>query len=143
MTVPRLIEVIGGNPYLNPGAPAPLRVDRYSGLWMDVATPAYQECDLPWLLIWALPIAEGGEFVQVADQQSRFLALDVDGDVIVIAIESFPGVPFGGLLEASLDVVDSMRIEPGEYVPPEPSASPPVPAPSPAPSPLPSPSAAS
>ncbi len=110
---------------------------------MDVATPAYEECDLPWLLIWALPIAEGGEFVQVADQQSRFLALDVDGDVIVIAIESFPGVPFGGLLQASLDVVDSMRIEPGEYVPPEPSASPPVPAPSPAPSPLPSPSAAS
>ncbi len=101
-TVPRLMEVIGGNPYLNPGPPSPLDVDGFSGLWMDVATPAYEECDLPWLLIWALPIAEGGEFVQVADQQSRFLAVDVDGDVIVIAIESFPGVPFGGLLEASL-----------------------------------------
>ena len=119
-TVPRLLEVIGGNPYLNPGPPAPLEVDGFGGLWMDAATPAYDECDLPWLLIWALPMAEGGEFVQVADQQSRFLALDVDGDVIVIAVESFPGVPFGGLLEASLDVVDSMRIEPGEYVPPEP-----------------------
>lgn len=123
-TVPRLLEVIGGNPYLNPGPPAPLEVDGFGGLWMDAATPAYDECDLPFLLIWALPMAEGGEFVQVADQQSRFLALDVDGDVIVIAVESFPGVPFGGLLEASLDVVDSMRIEPGEYVPPDASAPP-------------------
>jgi hypothetical protein len=117
-TVPRLLEVIGGNPYLNPGPPAQTAVDGYEGLWMDVATPAYEECDLPWLLLWALPMAEGGEFVQVADQQSRFIVLDVDGDVIVVAIESFPGVPFGGLLEASLELVDSMRIEPGEYVPP-------------------------
>jgi hypothetical protein len=117
-TVPRLMEVIGGNPYLNPGPPTAADVDGFLGLWMDVATPAYEECDLPFLLIWALPIAEGGEFVQVADQQSRFIVLDVDGDVIVIAIESFPGVPFGGLLEASLELIDSMRIEPGEYVPP-------------------------
>jgi hypothetical protein len=123
-TVPRLLEVIGGNPYLNPGPPAQTAVDGYEGLWMDVAIPAYEECDLPWLLLWALPMAEGGEFVQVADQQSRFIALDVDGGVIVVAIESFPGVPFGGLLEASLELVDSMRITPGAYVPPEPSASP-------------------
>ncbi len=123
-TVPRLMEVIGGNPYLNPGPPAAADVDGFLGLWMDVATPAYEECDLPFLLIWALPIAEGGEFVQVADQQSRFISLDVDGDVIVIAIESFPGVPFGGLLEASLALVDSMRIQPGAYLPPAPSASP-------------------
>ncbi len=143
VTVPRLMEVIGGNPFLNPGPPSPLEVDTFSGLWMDVATPAYEECDLPWLLIWALPIAEGGEFVQVADQQSRFLVLDVDGDVIVIAIESFPGVPFGGLLQASLGVVESMRIQPAPDVPTEPSASPPVPAASPGTSPSPSPSFAS
>lgn len=118
-TVPRLAEIIAGNPFLNPGPPSEVEVDGFAGLQMDVATPAYQECDLPWLLIWALPIAEGGEFVQVADQQSRFVVLDVDGAVIVIAIESFPGVPFGGLLEASMELLGSMRIEPGEYVPPE------------------------
>ena len=44
---------------------------------------------------------EDGEFVQVGGQQSRFVIIDVEGDVIVIAIESFPGVPFGGLLEKS------------------------------------------
>jgi hypothetical protein len=112
-SVPRLITVIAGNPYLNPGEPMPIEVDGHQGIALDVATPAYTECQLEFLLLWALPAAEGGEFVQVAEQQARFIAFDVEGDVIVVAIESLPGVPFGGLLEASLELVDSMRIEPG------------------------------
>lgn len=130
VSVSRLGEVIAGNPYLNPGPASPIDVDGNPGLSLDVAVPAYTECPLPFLLIWALPIGEGGEFVQVPDQQSRFVIIDVEGDVVVVAIESFPGVPFGGLLEASTELVDSMRIEPGEYVPPSPAASPdPVPSP--------------
>jgi hypothetical protein len=123
-TVPRLAEVIGGNPYLNPGPPRVTVVDGYGGIELDVATPAYEECDLPYVLVWALPIGDGGEFVQVADQQSRFIILDVEGDVVVIAAESFPCVPFGGILEAAMELVGSMRIEPA--VPP---ASPPATAP--------------
>jgi hypothetical protein len=123
-TVGRLMEIIGGNPYLNPGPPQVVDVDGQPGLSLDVAVPAYTECHRPFVLLWAIPIRKGGEFVQVADQQSRFIVLDVGGDVIVIAIESFPGVPFGGLLEASLELVDSMRIEPGEYIAPEPTPSP-------------------
>jgi hypothetical protein len=123
-SVPRLLEVIGGNPYLNAGPPSPIEVDGHVGLTMDVATPAYEECDLPWLLLWALPMEEGGEFVQVAGQQSRFIAIDVEGEVIVVAIESFLGVPFGGLLEASLELVDSMRITPAGAAPPDPPVSP-------------------
>jgi hypothetical protein len=123
-SVQRLAEIIGGNPYVNPGRPQAIVVDSYPGLWLDAGIPAYTECALPWLLLWALPIGEGGEFVQVADQQSRFVILDVEGDVLVVAIESFPGVPFGGLLEASMDLVESMRIEPGEYIPPEPTQAP-------------------
>jgi hypothetical protein len=132
-SVPRLLEVIAGNPFLNASSPTAIEVDGHEGLSMDVATPAYEECDLPWLLLWALPMDEGGEFVQVADQQARFIAVDVEGAVIVIAIESFPGVPFGGLLEASLELVDSMRITPGsaaaqgEPEDPAPSASPDAP----------------
>jgi hypothetical protein len=138
-TVQRLVEIIGGNPFLIPGPPGVTDVDGHLGLSLDIGVPAYTECRLPFLLLWALPIGEGGEFVQVADQQSRFIVVDVDGDVIVIAIESFPGVPFGGLLEASMDLVESMRIEPGEYVPPEPTPSPePVQSPDPAQSPEPS-----
>ena len=114
-TVPRLIEIIAGNPYLNPAPPEVTEVDSYLGLSLDVATPQFEDCALPYLLLWALPM-EDGPFVQVGGQQSRFVALDVDGDVLVIAIESFPGVPFGSLLDHAMDIVDSMRIEPGDDV---------------------------
>ena len=134
--VPRLAEIIAGNPYLNAGPPEVIAIDGHDGLWFDVGVPAYAptECSLASLLLWAIPVGAGGEFVQVADQQSRFILLDVDGDVIVIAIESFPGVPFGGLLEASMELVETMDIAPGEYIPP--------PATTPEPSPVASPSPA-
>jgi hypothetical protein len=123
-SVTRLAEIIAGNPYLNPGPPQVIDVDGFEGLSLDIGVPAYTECSLPYVLIWAIPVEEGGEFVQMANQQSRFLILDVDGDVIVIAIETFPGVPFGGFLEAASQLVESVRITPGEYVPPEPTPDP-------------------
>lgn len=137
-TVTRLAEIIAGNPFLNAGPPDVIEVDGHTGLWFDVGVPEYlpRECALSYLLLWAIPVGDGGEFVQVSDQQSRFVILEVGGDVIVIAIESFPGVPFGGLLEASMDLISSMNIEPGEYVPlPDPTT--PTPSPSPAISPSP------
>lgn len=126
-TVGRLAEVIAGHPFLNPGPPAGIDVDGFRGISLDVATPAYTECRLPYLLIWALPIGDGGEFVQVADQQARFLIIDVEDTVVVVAIEAMPGVPFGGFLEASMALVDSMRIEPDGSLPPalpDPTAAP-------------------
>jgi hypothetical protein len=131
-SVPRLTEIISGNPFLNPGPVEVVEVDGYNGLRVDVGVPAFDatDCALPYVLIWAIPVGEGGEFVQMADQQSRFVVLDVGGDVIVIAIETFPGVPFGGFLEASMELVESMDIEPGAWVPPAPT---PTPAPSPSP----------
>ena len=131
-SVPRLTEIISGNPFLNPGPVEVVEVDGYNGLRVDVGVPAFDatDCALPYVLIWAIPVGEGGEFVQMADQQSRFVVLDVGGDVIVIAIETFPGVPFGGFLEASMELVESMDIEPGAWVPPAPT---PTPAPRPSP----------
>jgi hypothetical protein len=126
-SVPRLTEIIAGNPFLNAGSPDVIEIDGHTGLWFDVGVPAYtpDECasSYPYVLLWAIPVGDGGPFVQVADQQSRFIVLDVNGDVIVIAIESTPGVPFGGFLEASMDLVESMNITPGEYLPlPTPAA---------------------
>ena len=120
-SVTRLAEIIAGNPYLNPGRPVVTEVDGFAGLQLDIGVPAYEECRLPYVLIWAIPVGEGGEFVQMANQQSRFVVLDVEGDVIVIAIETFPGVPFGGFLDAASELVESVRITPGEYVPSEPA----------------------
>ncbi len=137
-TVPRLTEIIAGNPYLDAGPPRIVEVDGFTGLQFDAGVPPYtlEECALRHVLIWAIPVGQGGEFVQMAHQQSRFLVLDVAGDVIVIAIESFPGVPFGGLLEASMELIETMDITPGSYVPPAPPSQPPPGAsPSPGPSP--------
>lgn len=146
-SVGRLAEIIAGNPFLNAGPPAAVEVDGRAGLALDVGVPEYTECRLPFLLIWAVPIGSGGEFVQVANQQSRFILLDVEGEVIVIAIESFPGVPFGGLLQRSLEVVESMRIAPADPAVPDvtpstgPTPSPePVARPEPSPEVIPSPS---
>lgn len=113
-TAPRLTAVIAGNPYLNPGTAVPTEVDGHAAWQLDVATPEYTECPLEFILLFALPVEDGGEFVQVADQQSRFIAIDVGDTVVVVAIESLPGVPFGELLEASLELVASMTIVPGE-----------------------------
>lgn len=134
-TVPRLTEIVAGNPFLNPGPPEPIEVDGYRGLSLDIGVPIFDQCPPGYLLIWELPMPDGS-FIQYADQQSRFIILDVDGDVVVVSIESFPGVPFGSLLERSMELVRSMRIEPGEYVPPSPapSAPPALPQPSASPS---------
>ena len=101
-----------------------MEVDGFSGLSLDIGVPAYAECPLPYVLVWAIPVGEGGEFVQMANQQSRFVILDVEGDVIVIAIESFPGVPFGGFLDAATELIETIRITPGAYIPAEPIAEP-------------------
>jgi hypothetical protein len=138
-TAARLMAVIAGNPYLNPGAPVEVEVDGRDAWQLDVATPEYAECPLEFLLLFALPIAEGGEFVQVADQQSRFVAVDIADTVVVVAIESLPGVPFGELLEASLELVASMGIEPGPPGIPAESAAPPPASPGPDASPTASP----
>ena len=119
VSVSRLIEIIAGNPFLNPAPPELADIDGNLGLRLDVATPELEDCALPYLLLWALPMQDG-EFVQVAGQQSRFIVVDVDGDVIVIAIESLPGVPFGSLLDASMQIVDSMRITPADDEAPSP-----------------------
>lgn len=145
-SVPRLTEIVAGNPYLNPGRVETISIDGHEGLQVDVGVPRYDptECALPYVLIWAIPVGEGGEFVQMADQQSRFIVLDVGGDTIVIAVETFPGVPFGGFLEAAMELVEGMNIEPGEYIPPEPTPTPvpeatSVPSSEPSPSPDPTP----
>jgi hypothetical protein len=110
----RLIEIIGGNPFLAADPPAFVEIDGYSGVSLDAATPPYapEECRLALLLLWAIPMKDG-EFVQVQGQESRFIVLDVGADTIVIAIETLPGVEFEPFAEAAMDLVSSLTFEPG------------------------------
>jgi hypothetical protein len=109
----RLIEIIGGNPFLAADRPEPIEIDGYSGLSLDATTPPYtaEECHLALLLLWAIPMKDG-EFVQIPGQGSRFIVLDVGEDTIVAAIETLPGAEFEPFAEAAMEVVESITFGP-------------------------------
>jgi hypothetical protein len=133
----RLAAIIAGDPYFNVAPAKPVEVSGFAGQSLDLSVPPYTECKLQYLLIWALPVGDGGEFVQVAFQQSRFVMLDVDGTTVVIAMETFPGVPFGPMLDASMALLSTMQITPGSGPGATPSAEPTPPAtPLPTPEPI-------
>ena len=141
VSVQRAAEIIGANPLLRVAPPSLIDVDGRRAVQLDVAVPAFEDCAVPFLLLWLIPNMEQGEFVQVADQQSRFILVDVESEVIVIAIETFPGVPFGPVLDASMDIVESMRITTAVAASesPRPSDAAASPGPADAPSPTPTP----
>ena len=141
VSVQRAAEIIGANPLLRVAPPSITDVDGRRAVQLDVGVPAVEDCQVPFLLLWLIPEMEQGEFVQAPDQQSRFILVEVEDEVIVIAIESFPGVPFGSVLDASMDIVDSIRITPASAIAetPAPSAVDVSPAPSNTPGPTPAP----
>jgi hypothetical protein len=105
----RLIEIIGGNPFLAVDPPTETEVGGYGGVSLDVLVPPWapDECRLTMLLLWAIPMPSG-EFVQLPGQESRFIVLDVGTDTIVVAIEALPGTPFEPFADAAMELVRSM-----------------------------------
>jgi hypothetical protein len=110
----RLIEVIAGNPWLEADETEPAEVGGLEGSSVDLVAPLFgpTECRLPRLLLWAVPM-EDGEFVQIGGQSSRFIAVDVGPDTIVIAIETLPGFAFEPFATAAMEVVRSMAFATG------------------------------
>jgi hypothetical protein len=110
----RIIEVIAGNPWLDTQEPEPVEIGGLPGLSIDLVAPPFEptECSLPLLLLWAIPM-EDGEFVQLGGQASRFLAVDVGPDTIVVAIETLPGIAFEPFAIEAMEVVGTLTFEPG------------------------------
>jgi hypothetical protein len=109
----RLIEIIGGNPFLEADSPEPIELAGSTGQSIDVSTPPFtpDECRIALLLIWAIPMKDG-EFVQIAGQESRFIALDVGTDTVVIAIETLPGTPFDPFALEAMELLGSIAFGP-------------------------------
>ena len=109
----RLIEIIGGNPFLAADTPEPIELGGSTGRSIDVSTPPWtpDECRLALLLIWAIPMKDG-EFVQIPGQAARFIALEVGTDTLVIAIETLPGMAFEPFALEAMELVRSIAFEP-------------------------------
>jgi hypothetical protein len=105
----RLVAIIAGDPSLRALPARATRLGGHEGRTLDVAVLPEIACDLPFLLLWALDMKDG-EFVQVPGQQSRFIAADVGNDVLVVAMEAFPGVPYGSFLETAMAVLDDLEV---------------------------------
>ena len=88
------------------GAPEPVVVGGQPGLLLDLETVPPAGCGgMP--VSWTIPVY--GSFYMVPDEHARLIALDVDGKVLVIAIEAREG-DWESFLSEAMEVVDSMDL---------------------------------
>jgi hypothetical protein len=92
--------------------PKPVTVAGYDGLVVDLHTELPEPCasnEPPWTWLWTMPVF--GDFHFIDDERARVIALDVEGQVLVIVIESYPDANHDDFLEDALSIVESMEIE--------------------------------
>ncbi len=95
----------------------PVEIGGYSGVQVDMRSSVPAESEPPWAWLWTLPVV--GDFHLNDDEDARFIALDVDDHVTVMAAEAFTGpdpenpeVDWDGFLEKLSALTDSMVIAP-------------------------------
>jgi hypothetical protein len=117
-----LVGELAANPSLFAGEPTEIEVAGYPGLQVDVATQQPMACESMVTVLWSIP--DRGLFMLQDGQEARFMPIDVDGQVLVLVAETFPGADFDAFLDAATEVIETIEIDTGA-VPPsiEPSAS--------------------
>ncbi len=109
-SVDAFVENLAGNPLLTTDDPVEVEIAGYRGLQADVTATVPAGCDLGAVFLWSLPetsmrMSGGG--------QARFIALDVDGEVVVMFIESFtPEADYPAFLDKAMAVVETLAITP-------------------------------
>ena len=94
--------------FLTTSAPTSVNYGGASGLQVDVtAVTLPPACtDPPWVLLFPLP--EFGDFHFDEGSVARVIALDVDGETILLIAESFPGGDTAAFMARAQGVLDSM-----------------------------------
>jgi hypothetical protein len=110
-----LLGELAANPNLVTGEPSEVEVAGFPGLQLDVATQELMVCDPPVTALWSIP--GRGLYMLETGQEARFIALDVDDQVLVLSIESFPGADFDTFLENAQAVVDTIEIDTAAVAP--------------------------
>jgi hypothetical protein len=117
-----LFEDFAANPNLVTSAPEPIELAGHTGLVMDVATLDLMTCEPPVVVLWSVGL-EGG-FVLEAGEEARFIALDVDGRIVIVSMETYPGADLDAFIEDSQPVIDSVTFGPAASPAESPAGSP-------------------
>lgn len=91
--------------------PSPTTVGGFDGSLVDLHTELPDACGAEppeWILLWTIPVY--GDFHFADDETARVIALDVDGQVVVIVIEAYPGADYEEFLAEATAIVASMEI---------------------------------
>ena len=116
-TAQSFADYLDAHPYVTVSAMTPVEIGGYSGVQVDMRSSVPAECEPPRAWLWVLPVV--GDFHLDDAEDARFIALDVDGHVTVIAAEAFTGpdpedpqVDWDGFLAELTALTDSMVITP-------------------------------
>lgn len=91
--------------------PTETQLGGHPAVQVDLTTSLPEGCTAPeWIWLWVLP--QVGDFHFNDDEQARVIAADVGETTAVVVIEALPGVDYDAFLETSMDVVESIAIEP-------------------------------
>ena len=110
-TAAAFIEHIASHPAITAGEPVPVEAAGHSGLQLDVSgVDVDDSCMPPWAWLWSLPVV--GDYHLSEGTLARVVALDADGQVIVVVLEGTPDGDFEAFVAQGADLLDSLEIGP-------------------------------
>jgi hypothetical protein len=110
-TAAAFIEHIASHADITADEAVPVEVGGYSGLQLDVTgVDVDDSCMPPWAWLWVLPVV--GDYHLSDGSLARIVALDADGQVVVVVFEAIPGGDFEAFLAQGAGILESMEIGP-------------------------------
>lgn len=110
-TAAGLAAELMANPSLITSTPEEVTVAGLPALRVEVGTQQPMLCEPPTTSLWAIP--PSGAFFLEDGEQASFTMVDVEGTVLVIAVEAWPGADYEALSAAADELVATLTITPG------------------------------
>jgi hypothetical protein len=111
-TADAFISHLASHPLLTTSEPEPLVVAGFDAISIDISEVTSTCAEPEWALLWALPGVQ--EFHLTAGERARFIALDVEGEVVVLAFEALPDTDLDVFLDLATGLVDTLEITPAD-----------------------------
>ena len=110
-TAAAFMEHLAAMPELTVSAAVPVEAAGFEGLQLDVSgVDVDDDCMPPWAWLWVLPVV--GDYHLSDGAVARIVALDADGQVVVVVMEATPEADFEAFLAQGAGILESMEIGP-------------------------------